>query len=188
MAGRQLAAKLINDPAALPAGMTFEKWQEAGEALFRVESGLMWAVGEWWLYGETNFGEDAAQALPLGYQLKTIQNAAWVAGSIESSRRRVELSFGHHAEVASLEPDDQDRLLAMAVDRHLSVRELRLEIRPVKVASNGSLPAATTAMSTTIELDPVAWNEAADAIERSSATTPKTLAKLAVTAYLKALQ
>ena len=188
MTARRLVAKLIDDPASLPAGLSFEDWQEAGATLFTIVSGVQWAMGEWWLYGETQFGEEAAQALPLDYQLKTIQNAAWVASAIPSSRRRVELSFSHHAEVAGLPPDEQDRLLSLAVDKQLSVRELRLELRPARAALNGNTPDPVAPTPTVIELDPVAWNEAADAIERSNATTPKTLAKLAVTAYLKALQ
>src|SRR4030042_3269726 len=45
------------------------------------------------------------------------RNAAWVASRIESSRRREDLGWSCHAEVAPLEPADQDRWL----DRALAV-------------------------------------------------------------------
>lgn len=189
MAARRLVAKLVDDPASLPAGLSFEQWQEAGDALVHVESGVQWALGEWWLYGENNFGEEAAQALPLNYQLKTIQNAAWVASSIPASRRRVNLSFSHHAEVASLEPAEQDRLLDLAEKDQLSLRALRLAIRPaLGTGGGGTASGESTPPPPAFELDAVGLNEAADALERSSATTPKGLAKVAVTAYLKAVQ
>ena len=38
-------------------------------------------------------------------------NASWVAGQIETSRRREVLSWGHHAEVAALPPAQQEKLL-----------------------------------------------------------------------------
>ena len=39
----------------------------------------------------------------------------WVAGQIETSRRREVLSWSHHSEVAALEPKEQDHLLDLAV-------------------------------------------------------------------------
>ena len=37
-------------------------------------------------------------------------DAGWVAGKVETSRRREGLSWTHHREVAGLEPKEQDRL------------------------------------------------------------------------------
>jgi len=38
----------------------------------------------------------------------SLRNNKWVADRVELSRRRDNLSFAHHAEVAKLEPDEQD--------------------------------------------------------------------------------
>jgi len=41
-------------------------------------------------------------------------DTGWVAGAIETSRRRDVLSWSHHREVAGLIPKEQDRLLDLA--------------------------------------------------------------------------
>jgi hypothetical protein len=61
--------------STLRPGLTFEVWSAYGELLVRVEHSIMWALGEWWLYGQREYGEAAAQALPTGYALKKIQTA-----------------------------------------------------------------------------------------------------------------
>jgi hypothetical protein len=38
----------------------------------------------------------------------TLANAKWVSGQFEFSRRRENLSWSHHLEVAKLGPDEQD--------------------------------------------------------------------------------
>ena len=46
--------------------------------------------------------------------LITQRNAKWVSGRLEMSIRIDNLSFGHHRQVAPLEPDDQDDWLDRA--------------------------------------------------------------------------
>jgi hypothetical protein len=41
-------------------------------------------------------------------------NMAYVAGRFAPERRRAELSFSHHAEVAALAPDEQEEWLDRA--------------------------------------------------------------------------
>lgn len=63
-------------------------------------------------------GEKYAQAIDVtGYEYGTLQNFGWVAGRIETSRRRDVLSWSHHAEVAALEPSEQDCLIRGALVR-----------------------------------------------------------------------
>ena len=62
----------------------------------------------------------AAQALDSEtYSFQTFKDAGWVAGAIETSRRRDVLSWSHHKEVAALEPDEQDRFLDLAVSEQV---------------------------------------------------------------------
>jgi hypothetical protein len=56
-------------------------------------------------------------------------NFASVARRFETSRRREALSFSHHAEVASLKPGDQTKMLDRAVERKWSVTALRKALR-----------------------------------------------------------
>jgi len=105
---------------------TFEQWQNFGRMLSQVEGATHWWIGDWVNYGEPAYGEKYSQALDeTGFAYGTLRNDAWVAGRIEMSRRRDILGFAHHAEVAALEPAEQDRLLDEAEKNHWTQRELR---------------------------------------------------------------
>jgi hypothetical protein len=56
-------------------------------------------------------------------------NMVYVASRFEVSRRREKLSFGHHAELASLPRPDQERWLERAQAEKLPVHVLRRELR-----------------------------------------------------------
>jgi hypothetical protein len=62
------------------------------------------------IYGKTY--DTAVSETGLGYQ--TIANLKSVARKVDISRRRENLSFGHHAEVAALPAEQQQRLLDLA--------------------------------------------------------------------------
>jgi hypothetical protein len=113
----------------LPAGLPRAEWEQIGDTLHRIEKGVQWWLGDWWRYGEREYGEAAAQAVNVGVNLGTLQNAAWVASKVDSSRRREDLSFGHHQAVAPLEPDEQDEWLDKAAGSDMSVGELRGRIK-----------------------------------------------------------
>jgi len=119
----------------LEPGMPREAWEELGETLRAIELGVRWWLGGWWRYGERTYGESASQAAPTGLALKTVQNAAWVSGRIEPSRRREGLSVSHHEQVARMEdPDEQDRWLDKAEADQWSVAEMRGRIKAAERA------------------------------------------------------
>ena len=69
----------------------------------------------WLVYGESQFKdryEEAIRRTSLNYQ--TLRNYTWVARRFDLSRRRDNLSFGHHAEVAALDPPEQEFWLRKA--------------------------------------------------------------------------
>lgn len=87
------------------------------------------------VHGETYFKERASQAVEFtGLKLKTLQNYATVAEAVEKSRRRDSdlVDFSTHAEVASLSPKQQERILAKAEREGLTSREVRREATRVK--------------------------------------------------------
>lgn len=119
----------------LPEGMSFDEWTAVGATLGRITRSLTFWIGDWLRYGERVYGEKYAQAMEVtGYDYGTLANAAYVAGQVEFSRRRENLSFGHHQAVAALAPAQQDYWLAAAAPGpedekpRLSVRELRESI------------------------------------------------------------
>lgn len=112
--------------------MSFERWTDLGNTLGRmVMYGTYWWA-DWLAWGEARFGEEAAQAVPEGIAAKTLMNARWVGSRIEPARRRPELGFSIHAEVAPLSPADQDSVLAQAAADDLSVREVREIVRAIQ--------------------------------------------------------
>src|SRR5947209_354653 len=117
-----------------PSDMTYDEWEQRGKELFSLVENTMWAIGDWWSYGENRFGESASQALSGRLSHQTFKNASWVASKFEPSRRRPELSFSHHAEVASLEPEVADRLLDLAEKQSWTREQIRAEATAVKHA------------------------------------------------------
>ena len=64
----------------------------------------MFIIGDALRYGERRWGETYAQVMDAtGMAYQTLANAKWVASRVPVQRRRTELSWSHHAEVASLE-------------------------------------------------------------------------------------
>lgn len=65
-------------------------------------------------------------------QIKTLTNWQWIAGKIAPSRRRENLSLGHHEAVARLAVEDQEKFLQLADDEGFNVKELRGAIREAR--------------------------------------------------------
>jgi hypothetical protein len=93
-----------------PSLLTFSAWQQAGQQIHRLHDSSAWCLGDWLVYGQREYVSryrTAIEAAGLDYQ--TLRNYAWVARSFDLGRRREKLSFQHHAEVASLSREEQDR-------------------------------------------------------------------------------
>ena len=122
----------------LPDELSEGEWIEAGIVLARIGTGLMWWVGDYWIYGEKNYGDRKAIVDDPNWQgpsFQTCANAASVCRAFETSRRREVLTFGHHAEVAALDVKEADRLLDWAqatiatTGKPRSTKDLRREVR-----------------------------------------------------------
>ena len=117
----------------LPENLEYNEWERIGDCLKLVEGSVQWWIGDWLNYGERKYGEIYAQAIEAtGLSYQTLADNKWVSGQIETSLRKENLSFNHHKEVASLPAEDQQKFLNKAVEKNLSVRELREEIRKFK--------------------------------------------------------
>jgi hypothetical protein len=112
------------------ADLGLPAWSEAGRRLGTIGRGVGWWIGDWLLYGNRRFGERYARAGRItGYDVQTLMNMVYVASRFAPARRRERLSFSHHAELAPLAPEDQERWLSHAEAERLSVRCLREELR-----------------------------------------------------------
>lgn len=114
----------------IPDALDFGVWEQVGHRIVHVANSSAWCLGDWLVYGQHRYTERYRQvvaAVNLDYQ--TLRNYAWVARRFELARRRPEVSFQHHAEVAAAAPADQDRWLDLAVAGRWSRNELRRNIR-----------------------------------------------------------
>lgn len=110
--------------------ITVDEWAQFGDRLEQHDRGLRWMIGDWLLFGSERFGARAvviADSLNLANQ--TVANAVSICRRVPHERRRPELSFWHHNEIAHLDPDEQVRLLALAVDEGLTQSLLRQVVR-----------------------------------------------------------
>ena len=90
-------------------------------------------VGDWLNYGDAEYGEMYAQAAATtGLEYASLDHCKVVANSIEFGRRRPNLTWSHHHEVAGLEPDEQDLWLERAEANGWTVKELRASIKGTK--------------------------------------------------------
>jgi N6-adenosine-specific RNA methylase IME4 len=121
----------------LPLGLSFEAWEGYGQTLGEIASAHQWWMGDWWRYGDQEYGERAAQAVDSRWSFQTWADAGWVAGAIGTSRRREVLSWSVHREVAALGPDEQDEWLDRAEAESWGHKDLRSAIKRSRVRVNG---------------------------------------------------
>jgi hypothetical protein len=115
---------------ALPPSMPMDDWRNLGQQIFVISDSSGWWLGDWLVYGQSQYPDryrTAVAETSLGYQ--TLRNYAWVARRFSVSRRRSTLSFQHHAEVASMAEEEQDKWLNRADKFRWSRNELRRRIR-----------------------------------------------------------
>ena len=159
-------ATLTRTGLTITGDMPYERWEFLGQKLREFEGSVMWWIGDWLNYGEAAYGEKYSQALETtDYAYRTLAQAAWVAKAVQFSSRLENLSWSHHQEVASLEPDEQDAILGKATEHGMSRKELRefVRIYKRKQTQPAELPAGVFSC---IEADPP-W--ALDASEAKSA-------------------
>ena len=66
-----------------------------------------WWIGDWVRYGAATYGQRYAVATRVtGYNDQTLMNMVYVATRFEISRRRENLSWSHHAELAALDREN----------------------------------------------------------------------------------
>jgi hypothetical protein len=131
----------------IPESLSYEDWENAGKKLVRMANTSAWCLGDWILHGQEHFHERyryAAENAGLDYQ--TLRNYAWVSRKVPQERRHHQLSFQHHAEVASLDAAEQIRWLRLAEANSWTRNNLRTKIR--SAAGRGAQrPANANALS-----------------------------------------
>ncbi|MFD3589804.1 LmbU family transcriptional regulator [Streptomyces sp. NPDC058683] len=148
----------------LPTDLPFPAWLRIGEQLHAVADSSAWWAGDWLVYGSKVFPDRYRRAIErtaLDYQ--TLRNYAWVARKVDVARRRHDLSFQHHQEVAALTPEEQDHWLGEAAGHGWSKAELRRRMRAERAVDTMSGGGPKTRLHLEVEGHRwVRWQRAAD--------------------------
>lgn len=136
----------LNDPE-----MTYESWESLGRFFGTFDRAVRWWVGDWLNFGERIFGEaiasqgvesttreryDRAERVT-GLDHGTLMNISSICGRVAKARRDPDLGFWIHAEVAPLEPAEQERWLTESRQNGWTRATLRDKIREAKRAAAG---------------------------------------------------
>ncbi|WP_063753646.1 LmbU family transcriptional regulator [Kutzneria sp. 744] len=114
----------------IPEGLSFSEWKVAGRRLSGILDSSCWWLGDWLVFGKEQYSDRyqrGVEAVNLSYQ--TLRNYAWVARRFPLERRRAQLSFQHHSEIASLPDDEQEQWLDEAEARSWTTKQLRSAVR-----------------------------------------------------------
>ena len=119
----------LHEKGISPIGTpTYEEWVACGEYLHMIEKHVHFWIGDWLIYRDQRWGETYTEAQQLtGLKYGTLKNNKYVSSRIELSRRRDNLPFAYHQEVAPLETHQQELLLDKAEEEGLTLQQLRME-------------------------------------------------------------
>jgi hypothetical protein len=112
------------------AELDYHRWVLEGRRIGAIGRGSPWWVGDWLLYGTAKWGERYVEAVKITrYDAKSLRNLRYVASRFDSSLRRENLTWSHHALLAACDQDEQRHWLDRAAAERLSVEDLRIELR-----------------------------------------------------------
>ncbi|MFG2957406.1 LmbU family transcriptional regulator [Streptomyces sp. NPDC048291] len=129
----------------IPVGLAFEEWERAGRQLSGLLNSSSWWLGDWLIYGKDQYADRYERGIrAAGLQYQTLRNYAWVSRRFELERRRPELSFQHHAELASLPVEEQEDWLDRAERMKWNTKQLRNALRAERENGSEQMSAAAT--------------------------------------------
>jgi hypothetical protein len=96
------------------------------------EKSVRWWIGDALAALESRYGANKEAAELVGLSASSAKHCRQVSEQIELGRRRPNVSWSLHQEVASLEPDKQDKFLDYAEQQKCSQKALRNEVQAFK--------------------------------------------------------
>lgn len=154
---------------SFPAPIAMGDWLAIGRELFVINDASAWWLGDWLIYGQSRYPDRYKRAVEgTSLHYKTLRNYAWVARKFEPSRRRDGLSFQHHAEVAGLTFEEQDRWLSRAEQHGWSVAALRRRLQADRAIESDRLAHARETLG--FDLYPERRRRWQEAAERAGST------------------
>lgn len=136
-------------PANLAPSVFAEQVMQPLKAMSeKIADSALWWWGDALAYRETTYGTTYDEAEQFsGYANQTLRQVAVVCRKIELFRRRNNLSFSHHHDIASAfdDPTEQDAWMDKAEENQWSRKDLRLAIRAAKAEFKGENEISDTA-------------------------------------------
>jgi hypothetical protein len=133
--------------------LSYDEWLRRGRRLGVAGRSAAWWIGDWVRYGAARYGRRYELATRVTrYEHQTLLNMVYVATRFEISRRRENVSWSHHAELAALAVEEQERWLDRATAQRLTVRRLRCEL--VAARQPVDIPARNRAVATNRQAAP----------------------------------
>jgi len=154
---------------------TKEEWLNYGEILKRVDEAKQWAIGDWLVDGKQHYGDGLYQEAErvLGIDTNYLMRFKRIAQTFEISKRLLNLSFGHHFEVASIkqiteingklkisdkpDTDKIQKFLVLAEKNAWSTRELREAVKQFKRRQEEEIRLANEPEKFSVILADPAW-------------------------------
>lgn len=119
----------------LPDTLSEQDWKQAGFTLSKIEGAMAWWIGDWWAFGEHQYGDRKAMVESEDWEgpsYDLCRKVAVVCAAFEMFRRRNNLAFSHHQECASLPPAEADKVLDWAEANSSSVKATREKVKEIK--------------------------------------------------------
>ncbi|MFJ8888274.1 LmbU family transcriptional regulator [Streptomyces sp. NPDC102402] len=114
----------------MPGAMAYAEWERTGRRLAGIVDSSCWWLGDWLVYGKDHYADRYQRGIrAVGLSYQTLRNYAWVSRRFGLDRRRSALSFQHHAELASLPPEEQDVWLDRTERLRWTTKQLRGALR-----------------------------------------------------------
>jgi hypothetical protein len=126
---------LTRTSLTLPEGVSEDEVTAIARMLSGIKRFTSFALGDLLLYAQSNYGDDflvdVEEATGMAHQ--TLENLLSICRKVRPSVRRDGLSFGIHAVVAPLTPNEQRHWLKLAHENEWTRQRLRDEIYGEKV-------------------------------------------------------
>lgn len=195
-------AQLDETSLALADNLTFDQWADVGDGIIAVTASARWWVGDWLLYAEQHYAtnpdgeldsEKMAEIRRVGARkanvdLDSIRQQRRVARVFPPERRRAAVPWSLHLEVAALEADVADDLLAQAEAEGWSRRDMAAAVKrraALDVDEAPDPPVKPLRVGWRIVVDEAHRAEVEQLVEEHRAQILKQLARRKVTATVE---
>lgn len=132
--------RLTSTGIVFESDISEDQWLSLLYGIEKIKRAYVWILADWLRYGiERRYGETAQRIQEIaeitGYSTDALNDLAWIAGAIEISSRKENLSIKHHKLVAKFDVSQQMYWLDYAEQNKLSASDLDAAIKGIEVVA-----------------------------------------------------